>query len=72
MREIRTGIDKVFDFIQERGKTTKKEILRELYVDADELDKYLVVLQENHLIAVRYALTDTYLSIGEEAIATSY
>ena len=72
MNEIRTRIDEVLDFIQERGTTTKKEVSRELCLDADELDKFITLLHKNHMIEVRYGLANTYLCVGEQAIATSY
>jgi len=72
MNEIRTRIDEVLDFIQERGTTTKKEVSRELCLDTDELDKFISLLQKNHLIEVRCGLVNTYLCIGEQTVATSY
>jgi hypothetical protein len=72
MDKIRTRIDDVFDFIQEKGVTTKKEVSKELCLNSDELEKFVSVLQQHHLIDVRYSLMNTYLSVGEEALANSY
>ena len=66
MEEIRTRIDDVFEFIQERGKTTTREVSRGVRVDGDELDKFLYVLQKNGLIDVKYGLINTYIYSGEE------
>lgn len=61
MREIKTRIDDVFEFIQERGKTTAKEVSKEVGVDNKELETFVHVLKKNGLIRVRYALVNTYL-----------
>jgi hypothetical protein len=66
MDEIKTKIDHVFEFIQRKGKTTPKEVSREIKLNSDELDKYLEVLRKSGLIKVHYKLFNTYLSAADD------
>ena len=68
MKEIKTRIDKVFEFVKRRKKTTLKEVSREVRFDGDELDKCIYVLSKHNLIKVQYGLFNTYIYAEEDNI----
>ncbi len=68
MDEIKTKIDDVFDFIQKKGKTTSREVSKEVKISKDDLDTYVYILRRYGMIEVKYGWFDTHLYINEDAL----
>jgi len=66
MKEIKTRIDDVFEFVTTRKKTTLRELSREFNLKREDLEKYTNVLSEYDLIKVKYGLFNTYLYTEED------
>jgi len=68
MEEIRTKIDDVLDFIEDRRVTTVKEVSSQVGVDRDRLDFFIEILENNRLIEVKYVIMGPLLYVGEETV----
>ncbi|QLJ53142.1 MAG: hypothetical protein Sv326_0967 [Candidatus Fermentimicrarchaeum limneticum] len=68
MEEIRTKIDDVLDFIEDRRVTTAGEVSSQVGVDRDMLDVFIEILKNNRLIEVKYVIMGPLLYVGEETV----
>jgi len=66
MREIKTRIDDVLEFIQDRKATTFNEVSVETGLDKHTVEKFVDLLSTSGLVKVKYNLLGPRIYIGEE------
>lgn len=66
MRQIRTRIDDVFEFIQERKTTNLNEVSMQTGLNKDKVEEFVDLLKTSGLVKVKYNLLGPRIYIGEE------